>query len=66
MSRPVIQRARWYACRRTPVDARLSYRQPAGERRDPPAALHFEESGRYQALRVHWLERWLGQLIGRY
>ena len=56
-----VRRGRWVASRRTLPSARLTYREPApdGEDRPPPRC---EETGRYQALRDHWLRIWLRRL----
>lgn len=63
VSRSIIKRARWTASPRAHEPARLAYREPAPDAADRPPP-RYEESGRYQALREHWLSAWLGRLPG--
>ncbi|MCA9648264.1 MAG: hypothetical protein H6712_17265 [Myxococcales bacterium] len=62
MPRSTVKRGRWRASRRERAAARLAYREPAPDREDrpPPTVI---ESGRYQALREHWLLAWLRRLL---
>jgi hypothetical protein len=61
---PIPKRGRWHAARRERALTRLAYREPAPDTTSRPPPM-LEESGRYQALREHWLITWLRRLLGR-
>ena len=61
---PTPRPGRWLASRRERRAQRRPYREPAPDpaSRPPPT---IEESGSYQALREHWLVRWLRRVLDR-